>query len=216
MASSSALNTISTQNAWLVQSVQNKGAWQMGSDPQSNLQVMDEMVHRECEARIKALEGELALERQARISADTRAQAAYTPRAEKAEGAIERIRSAIVAVFGGMGKGSAIWGNSPWDKGWTAGIRAALTAFDTERIAAYNAVEEGALKVAAAHNLELQEENDRLKARIAELEEDLRPFASEATEYPKASDRLLMEESDAITIGDLRRAARALEGKKSE
>ncbi len=40
------------------------------------------------------------------------------------------IRKRVVSVYGGMGKGSAIWGNSPWDKGWTAGIQAALTAFD--------------------------------------------------------------------------------------
>lgn len=52
---------------------------------------------------------------------------------EKEVERLDRIRSAIVAVFGGMGKGSSIWGHSQWDKGWVAGIQAALCAFDTER-----------------------------------------------------------------------------------
>jgi hypothetical protein len=46
---------------------------------------------------------------------------------------LDRIRAAMVSVYGGMGKGSAIWGQGQWDKGWTAGIRAAILAFDTER-----------------------------------------------------------------------------------
>jgi hypothetical protein len=46
---------------------------------------------------------------------------------------LDRIRAAMVGVFGGMGKGSAIWGQGQWDKGWTAGIQAAILAFDTER-----------------------------------------------------------------------------------
>lgn len=59
--------------------------------------------------------------------------AVYAERLKEEVDRIDRIRSAIVAVFGGMGQSSAIWGNSQWDKGWTAGIRAALTAFDTAR-----------------------------------------------------------------------------------
>lgn len=46
---------------------------------------------------------------------------------------LDRIRAAMVFVFGGMGKGSAIWGQGQWDKGWTAGVQAAILAFDTER-----------------------------------------------------------------------------------
>ena len=46
---------------------------------------------------------------------------------------LDRIRAAMVSVFGGMGKGSSIWGQGQWDKGWTAGVQAALLAFDTER-----------------------------------------------------------------------------------
>jgi hypothetical protein len=46
---------------------------------------------------------------------------------------LDRIRAAMVAVFGGMGKGSAIWSEGQWDKGRTAGIQAAILAFDTER-----------------------------------------------------------------------------------
>lgn len=46
---------------------------------------------------------------------------------------LERLRVAINHVFGGMGSGSTIWGNTQWDKGYSAGVLAALTAFDTER-----------------------------------------------------------------------------------
>jgi hypothetical protein len=44
----------------------------------------------------------------------------------------DALRKSINNVFGGMGKTSAIWGNSSYDKGHTAGVLAALTAFDTE------------------------------------------------------------------------------------
>jgi hypothetical protein len=43
-----------------------------------------------------------------------------------------RIRAAIVDCYGGMHSGSAVWGKSPYDKGWSNGIQAALTAFDHE------------------------------------------------------------------------------------
>lgn len=46
---------------------------------------------------------------------------------------LDRIRAAMVFVFCGMGKGSAIWGQGQWDKGWAAGVQAAILAFDTER-----------------------------------------------------------------------------------
>jgi hypothetical protein len=51
----------------------------------------------------------------------------------KNESKLDRIRAAMVSVFGGMGNGSAIWGQGQWDKGWIAGIQAAILAFDTER-----------------------------------------------------------------------------------
>jgi len=44
---------------------------------------------------------------------------------------IPDIRKAINSCFGGMGPGSTIWGNTQWDKGFAAGVLAALTAFDT-------------------------------------------------------------------------------------
>jgi hypothetical protein len=46
---------------------------------------------------------------------------------------LDRIRAAMVLVFGGMDKGSLIWSQGQWEKGWTAGVQAALKAFDTER-----------------------------------------------------------------------------------
>lgn len=53
-----------------------------------------------------------------------------TERAAVGPRELAHIRAAINACFGGMGKGSAIWSNNPWDKGHTAGVLAALTAFD--------------------------------------------------------------------------------------
>ncbi len=44
--------------------------------------------------------------------------------------ALTRSRAAIVACLGGMGDGSAVWGKTQYDKGWTGGLTAALTAFD--------------------------------------------------------------------------------------
>lgn len=52
---------------------------------------------------------------------------------EETDKTLDRLRAAMVEAFGGMGKGSAIWGSTQWDKGWTAGIQAAILAFDTER-----------------------------------------------------------------------------------
>jgi hypothetical protein len=49
------------------------------------------------------------------------------------EECLNRIRAAMVSVYGGMGPKSAIWGQGQWDKGWTAGVQAAILAFDTER-----------------------------------------------------------------------------------
>jgi len=46
---------------------------------------------------------------------------------------LDKIRMAMVNVYGGMGSGSAIWGHGQWEKGWCAGIQAAILAFDTER-----------------------------------------------------------------------------------
>lgn len=43
---------------------------------------------------------------------------------------VEAIRAEIVKTFGGMGSGSPIWGRTQYDKGYCAGIQAALTAFD--------------------------------------------------------------------------------------
>lgn len=82
----------------------------------------DEMAHRECKARIKALE-----EANMRLNYQV-----YTPVGRTWKETAER-RLKYISEF---------------------------------RARAEKA--EGALKVAAAHNLELQEENDRLKARIAE------------------------------------------------
>jgi hypothetical protein len=52
---------------------------------------------------------------------------------EETDKTLDRLRAAMVDVFGGIGKGSPIWGSTQWDKGWTAGIQAAILAFDTER-----------------------------------------------------------------------------------
>jgi len=57
----------------------------------------------------------------------------YADRLREELDRLDRIRAAMVAVFGGMGSGSAIWGQGQWEKGWTAGIQAAILAFDTER-----------------------------------------------------------------------------------
>lgn len=57
----------------------------------------------------------------------------YAARLKEEFERLDRIRGAIVSVFGGMGAGSSIWGSTQWDKGWSAGIQAALLAFDTER-----------------------------------------------------------------------------------
>lgn len=43
-----------------------------------------------------------------------------------------KARRVMSDTFGGMGKGSAIWSNAPYDKGHTAGVLSALTAFDKE------------------------------------------------------------------------------------
>lgn len=45
-------------------------------------------------------------------------------------------RKKMSDCFGGMGKTSAIWSNNPYDKGHTAGVLAAVTAFDTTNEAA--------------------------------------------------------------------------------
>lgn len=44
---------------------------------------------------------------------------------------LNSVRKAINDCFGGMGRSSALWSNATYDKGWTAGVLAALTAFDT-------------------------------------------------------------------------------------
>lgn len=43
-----------------------------------------------------------------------------------------KVRKTMSDTFGGMGKGSAIWSNTAYDKGHTAGVLSALTAFDKE------------------------------------------------------------------------------------
>lgn len=45
-------------------------------------------------------------------------------------------RKKMSDCFGGMGKTSAIWSNNPYDKGHTAGVLAAVTAFDATNEAA--------------------------------------------------------------------------------
>ncbi len=52
---------------------------------------------------------------------------------EQAIKALDRIRQSMVGCFGGMGQGSAVWRDGQWERGWVAGIQAALLAFDTER-----------------------------------------------------------------------------------
>jgi hypothetical protein len=46
---------------------------------------------------------------------------------------LDFIRDGLVKAYGGMGPGSPVWSNTQWDKGYVAGIRAAITAFDTCR-----------------------------------------------------------------------------------
>lgn len=43
---------------------------------------------------------------------------------------VAEIRKSMSDALGGMGPGSSVWGNRQWDKGYCAGIIAALTAFD--------------------------------------------------------------------------------------
>lgn len=57
--------------------------------------------------------------------------------------ALDKVRKRISDCFGGMGPTSAIWSNNPYDKGHSAGVLAALTAFDTEVAALLAAIGEG-------------------------------------------------------------------------
>lgn len=50
-------------------------------------------------------------------------------RVKRLEDSIYDAQKRINSCFGGMGTTSAIWSNNPYDKGHTAGIRTALTAF---------------------------------------------------------------------------------------
>lgn len=53
-------------------------------------------------------------------------------RREALEPIFAAIRKSINDCLGGMGSGSAIWSNNPWNKGHTAGVLSAITAFDTQ------------------------------------------------------------------------------------
>lgn len=64
--------------------------------------------------------------------ASLKEQLAKAQEAQRIPG-LDQVREEIVKTFGGMGKGSSIWSNSPYDKGRCAGITAALTAFDHAR-----------------------------------------------------------------------------------
>lgn len=47
---------------------------------------------------------------------------------------VAEIRKSMSDALGGLGPESSVWGNRQWDKGYCAGILAALTAFDTKAL----------------------------------------------------------------------------------
>lgn len=69
------------------------------------------------------------------IANEERLEAENVTLRKVAEGAA-KAREAINSCFGGMGASSALWSNTPYDKGHTNGVSAALTAFDSELRAA--------------------------------------------------------------------------------
>lgn len=92
---------------------------------------------------------------------------------------------------------------------------------NVERSDSYNndfeRMEADAAYIAAANpqtSLALLDERDALTARVAELEEALRPFADKAQQYEPNEDDDKDPAWDAMfKIGDLRRAAAAMEEK---
>lgn len=140
----------------------------MGSDPQSYLAAMDEMAHRECAARIKALEEENGLLRRAVLNqcgdnlchsdlkslADLVGTNTKPPEKQEFLKSCERFIDQVISERGTLEPGCMT-----------------IAQLEAELVKQCDCTQkaEGALKVAAAHNLELQEENEALKMRNAGL-----------------------------------------------
>jgi hypothetical protein len=103
------------------------------------------------------------------------------------------IRKAINDCFGGMGKGSAIWGQGQYEKGFCAGVLAALTAYDNtklpmdERVKSLEAElrdsEQKATVAVAAVAIEAKGQIERLEAEKAELVAMLSSLRNEASGF---------------------------------
>lgn len=163
----------------------------MGSDPQSYLAYNEEVAHRECAARIKALEEGRDWHIRHGIAL-AKAHDELKERAENAEGALQ-----VAAVH-------------------NVELQAENDSQMTKCALAIRIAHQEIDRLVLVRD-RLQAENDSLKARVAELEEALRPFARFAeliSPETNEDSNFATYRRDRVTVGDLRRAARALGGKK--